>query len=360
MSRAASECILHVDKQTIDKRKNEKDVANFVLSCVMNGSLIGLPSNSASPTDQWLVKFQPDTLYTYENTSLNITDGFMKVFITSPLLNNYKSSIDTLAALRQEIKIYKSIQTIMQNQINGHFVRYLISVDESETLTVDNLYNFLYEKINRNKVRENLGIDKKDEIVKKDEIDSKISDNFWRNIACIFASMNTEYFLRLGTPESKLISELIGSRPAIQNNLSSYDGLIEYMKILSFDRSYLKQNIRFGFIVTESVKIDESKSFYDLPANYSRTLENLINELIAHAKNGHLDEVKELIKIILTAYLQVATACYSLFVNGISHNDLHTGNIWVKTLDKNEQIYYKLSFDQGLTKKPFKNYYEVN
>ena len=267
MSRAASECILHVDKQTIDKRKNEKDVANFVLSCVMNGSLIGLPSNSASPTDQWLVKFQPDTLYTYENTSLNITDGFMKVFITSPLLNNYKSSIDTLAALRQEIKIYKSIQTIMQNQINGHFVRYLISVDESETLTVDNLYNFLYEKINRNKVRENLGIDKKDEIVKKDEIDSKISDNFWRNIACIFASMNTEYFLRLGTPESKLISELIGSRPAIQNNLSSYDGLIEYMKILSFDRSYLKQNIRFGFIVTESVKIDESKSFYDLPAN---------------------------------------------------------------------------------------------
>lgn len=360
MSSIVRECKLSIDKQKNDRRKKEKDVANFVLSCVSNGSLIGLPSNSASPTDQWLVKFEPNTLYTYENTSLNITDGFMKVFITSPLLNNYKSARDTLSALRQEIKIYKSIQSIMQNQINGHFVRYLISVDGSETLTIGNLWNFLYEKINKDKVRENLGISKENEEVNKDYIDSRIDDNYWRNIASIFASMNKEYFARINTPESKLILELIGRRPAIQNYLHVYDNLIDTMKKISIDKTYLIENLRFGFIVTESVKIDDSKHYDQLPPNYSRTLENLTDELIDHSKKGNLDNVKELINIILTAYFQVATACYSLFVNGISHNDLHTGNIWVKTLSQNEQIYYKLSFDMGSGNEPLTYYYEVN
>jgi hypothetical protein len=359
---AVDECILHIDKQTIDKRKHEKDVANFVLSCVTNGSLIGLPSNSASPTDQWLVKFQPNTLYTYQNTPLAITDGFMKIFVTSPLLD--KESEVNLGALLTEIKIYKTIQSMMQNQINGHFVRYLTSVDKSETLTNVNLKKFLKEKINKEEVKQNM----KDSGYGDDEIrkylDDVIDRSYIRNIICIFVSMNKEFFTNMNDPYANDVLKLIKKRPAIQKYLPYAPDILDALtkvkyKNIQFDDKYLYENLRFGFIVTESVKTDNSINFIEnLPPNYSCTLEKLIKELIYHAKKNNLANVNRLLNIILTVYFQIATACYSLFVNGVSHNDLHIGNIWVKKLPENKEIYYKLTFNTGYG--DYNNYYEVN
>lgn len=377
---------------SVYNKTREKHIANYVLSCVKNGSLIGVPSNSASPTDQWLVEFEPNTLYTYENTSLDITNGFMKIFVTNPLLSDFANVQKD--ALNQEIKLYKSIQSIMQRQINGHFVRYLISVNESETLDMDNMYNFLNDKIDKVKVRKqqidlsNNGLLPPKTVIDDDYINEIITTNFYRNVASIFVSMNKDFFSRFNINNSIGLSAIYArqlldiinnkTRPAIQHYDSYYLQILPILKTLEsdkgqifnetyFNETYFKNNIRFGFVVTESVKTDDKfpYSFNSLPSNYSCKLDTLIKELKYHAQNNkekYINNAKkeqiveELITIILTVYFQVATACYSLFVNGISHNDLHTGNIWVKNLSQSEEIYYKLTFDALKTS----YYYQVN
>lgn len=365
------ECVLKID--------NQKDLANFVLSCVKNGTLIGLPSNSASPTDQWLVEFVDNTLYKYEAVKLGIKNGFMKIFVTRPLISEFSELKEK--ALLQEIKIYKTIQSIMQNQINGHFVRYLISVEKSETLTTENMFNFLQENINKSLVKSHLeklkssGAIDRNIVITDKFINDTILDNYYRNIACIFSSINNDYFQDIKDSKksnkttidaASNLLEMIKKRPAVQNLtidhlfIEEEIGKLKDNKGQEFTRKYFQDNVKLGFLVTESVKTDDKKfpnSFESLPTNYSVTLDILIKELKYHAKNNNKNAVEKVMKIILTVYFQIATACYSLYVNNIAHNDLHDGNIWVKELGEDKEIFYKLSHQ--IADKKVDYYYEV-
>lgn len=86
------------------------------ISSIIN-KIKGLESNSASPTDTWIIYFNDDI--TYDNKP--ITSGFLKIFIDPS--SNYKA---TNLALKYEMYIYKYIiNNIVKYKLCPNFVKYL-------------------------------------------------------------------------------------------------------------------------------------------------------------------------------------------------------------------------------------------
>jgi len=115
---------------------NEMGDACELYHCVQK--VIGLPSESASPSDQWLLTFVPGTMY----DGVPIRTGFMKWWITPTL----PATIDNegARALEYEIIIYKEIvRPLIYEKVCPNFVRYLGS---STGCKSSQLINFLVDR----------------------------------------------------------------------------------------------------------------------------------------------------------------------------------------------------------------------
>ena len=65
----------------------------------------GFPSNSASPSDTWVVDFKKNTFY----QDHKIYSGFLKIFINPISAKKFKYPDNGLISLDYELKIYRDI-----------------------------------------------------------------------------------------------------------------------------------------------------------------------------------------------------------------------------------------------------------
>jgi hypothetical protein len=106
----------------------------------------GKGSNSASPTDVWLVEFKAGTTYKGEE----VDSAFLKLFIDPSSLHfidEYKSSpiLRLLLGLNYEIRVYKDIiRPLLDLNICPNFVKFLAS---SESCRYDDILNFLIDHV---------------------------------------------------------------------------------------------------------------------------------------------------------------------------------------------------------------------
>lgn len=290
----------------------ERDLVNSenIVSCI--SSLSGVRADSASPSDIYILKFKNGTVFQGESVDI----GFQKVFISKAPGNISKSR----RALKYELEVYRLIKILLINNVNGHFVKPLGGVKGG--ITFEQLIRYIQNFTN---------------LTEKEAIYT------------LTRNTNIMYY------EKK-------NRPSIDDKERIY----LYRKDVS--------NFEYGFILSEGLKkikyqkrtnlIDDIQSFWNFYKNikngevmtlndlisFYKKLENLKNESI---KQGKLDEYLKspintmdntVITIIFNMLFQCATACYSLFINGISHNDLHTGNVLVK---KTEPTVYKYNLPNG-------------
>jgi hypothetical protein len=68
--------------------------------------------------------------------------------------------------------------------------------------------------------------------------------------------------------------------------------------------------------------------------SYKRKLNQKINKLLSFSSNQNGND------IIQKAIFQILIACYSLFLSGVAHNDLHAKNIFLEIMDEPETINY--------------------
>jgi len=120
----------------IDENTNVCEINKFI------NKVDGIDSDSASPTDIWLVKFNKDVKY--KNTK--IKNGFLKIFLeytSLPSDYNYKN---ILKGLNYELDVYKDvIRPLIDYNICPNFVKYLAS---GKKCTYENLLNILKNNLN--------------------------------------------------------------------------------------------------------------------------------------------------------------------------------------------------------------------
>lgn len=270
-------------KFSLDKADNINDILN----CIVNNSLQGVPSTTASPSDILTFDFVDRTKYKDEK----IKSGFMKIFIEgftdkSPigeidleakkilkgsilnsLYNEYNISlteIQFMQALNYERYIYENvIKIIQQRDINPHFIKYIGSLSG---VSAESLVNFISNKSGKN-------------------IQS-IKSNFANNV----------YHMLNG----------LQNRPSLTDDWNKGFGNIDP------DEMYYSFELIEGLQKPVNNKFDVGTSIF---------FYNFIQRTF-----GSLD----LIKVIF----QIATALYTLEIAGVAHNDLHANNAFVKYVAK--------------------------
>jgi len=113
----------------------------------------GLPSNSSSPTDSWILTYNNNTRY----DDISMPNGFIKWWIDPVTLKYQNNKIDdiyinTLEGLNYEVDVYKDvIRILIDYNICTNFVRFLGS---SKRCTIDDLGKMLVNKTKNNKTDE--------------------------------------------------------------------------------------------------------------------------------------------------------------------------------------------------------------
>ena len=242
------------------------------------GSIIkkikGLSSNSASPTDTWIIYFDDDI--TYDNKS--ITSGFLKIFI-DPLDSLPPTTIANLG-LKYEMDIYKYIiNDIIKYKICPNFVKYLAS---GEKCSFNDLLNILHDNL-----YDPLGIT----LLPSDEC----YKNLIRNLFFILKQKE--------------------NRPSIQSNVAIHI----LIRPVNFDiKSY-------NILLLENME-DKMTLNRWMQANSRNYLE------------------------FWNVLFQIAVACHVMSLSKLVHNDLHSGNIFIKDLGVETTFVYNINGNEIVIK----------
>jgi hypothetical protein len=264
--------------------------------------IIGLNRNSTSPTDTWILKFNKNIKFKLTEDDENgkrINFGFMKLWLDSENYKylckrrigiNYDSIIyEQLQSLKYEESIYKYfINYVLYKNICPHFVRYLSGGDNC---TFNSMGSFLKGKFIEGKLMD----------------DDVLETNFTRNI---YSSItNDENRRNIGY---------------IKNPLS-FDSAAEKRKDIAAN-NILKEfgnNVpTFNFIISEAIDSTNTKTFFNYIRNRDTTKPYSIGEW--------------------SVFFQILYGCFIMEKFGVSHNDLHSSNIWIEET-KRRYITYKIN-----------------
>lgn len=388
--------------------------------------IIGLESDSASPTDTWIV--------TYKNDDLKETKLFWKMFLIDSEPSHNESAI---FGLEYEIEIYRDvIYPLIDNQVCPFFVKYVadfhnVSYDALAKLvndpielyqnrmylhcntTKDNIYqNGLYCNCeNRSVVKNNI----------QDDYDLWIKlHKFPLGINQKLKSLKNQIKGEAGNEIITVLCDSVKTRPVLVNRLkkayqnfkandfkfSTNDRHNAYETIITrqdkdnyvLDDVYYvfdlaeKEIINFGenditslddlkFFVSQLVppisigqyaynkkkpKIEIHEKYIeivdtDLIENneVNTQLKQLRDETQAQLsysilitestpKNSikfddYLEASQDPTDEFYQIYLQLCIACYVMSLSKINHNDLHTGNVFIKTLEKPELFVFEIN-----------------
>ena len=125
-------------------------IQQFFNACQMaeiTKSVKGIPGNSSSPTDTWVLQLDEKACY----LNADIKRAFIKIHINSssfnPIEGKFKNE-EELQALEYEIRVYRDIvRPLVDLDICPHFVRYLA---HSTNCSKDSLVNILKKDSNLN------------------------------------------------------------------------------------------------------------------------------------------------------------------------------------------------------------------
>ena len=225
----------------------------------------GLKSNSASPSDIWIIDAHDNVYYEGQN----VKKIFMKYFIDPDALiinagqyvdGNQTTIIEAVTGLLYELYVYRDIiRPLIDNNICDNFVKFLGAGTVCD-------YSSLANSLN---------------ILNKDE-------KLQRNIT--------------------YMANLIPKRPSINSSILQYPiPRSDYFDVDAKDLKYM-------FILNEVIK----------PGTI--TLYEYLH------KNSYI--------FPLDYMFQFVFACYSMFLAGLAHNDLHAGNVYVEQRDSPEVVTY--------------------
>ena len=173
----------------------------------------GLASNSASPSDTWVLSFKDGTKY--EDTP--IEQGFLKFFIEPEGVNTLYYA-DPLNALKYEMEIYRDvIRPLVDRKICPNFIRYLAN---GEDCTYDSLFEILKGHTHASN---NPSVKLSDE-----DLANNLAVNIWH------------------------VATMSGGRPSINNKC----------KIMNKQSEPLVKKLKFAFLVNEAVSSD-TRTFRD-------------------------------------------------------------------------------------------------
>jgi len=275
----------------LEELKIDSSNTNLVLKQLKSGKSIkninGLQSNSASPTDTWIIYFLPEVI-NYERKYLS--NVFCKISISSKTVKS-PHHLEESIGLEYEMQVYNGvIKSILSNHVCKYFVNCYNVFSEC---TFEDLYEILLNDHNINPENEcsnctfiNKSNAKECEIcgqrLKIQEKSEMIKNNLIRNIFYIYEGLE--------------------NRPSINESRPSY----------SINEKILNQ-LRFNIVMTENIK-DKSLTF----DQFIRKFRN------ADPVNRNTYETH-----FWLLYLQVALACYTFQLHKCAHNDLHAGNIFI-------------------------------
>lgn len=252
-------------------------------------NIIGLGSNSASPSDTIIMRFnnpiyiEPFRNYStntiIHNTTIQINEIFYKIYIDpSNLPENFRYRSEFLAA-KYEFLIYRDvIKPLLDYNISPHFIRYY-TIQEGMSINtyVDVLTNKNPPITNRQILR------------------------------------NLHYMYNMVPNRPPLTSPYVYGQPELDISIANA----------------LKLNL-IGL----------------MPINptHTITLQNFISN--PQYFNNNVNMTNNTIILMNIIYFQIIQAIYSLYLSKTTHNDLHYGNIWITRRPTMQNITYII---QGIT-----------
>jgi hypothetical protein len=240
--------------------------------------ITGLATDSASPTDTWIINFKENVYY----NNHKIEKGFLKIFLNpnTPGISNSRR-VDLLA-LDYEINIYKDvIKNLIEYKVCPNFIKYLASG-----------INCSFENLN-----------------------SMLNGNIHTDIGEVISPRQTALnLLRNITFLQYEINENNDKRPAINDNSQlnyRYPAVnigFKYNMLMSEDSNAVKFNSWIGSNIRNS--------------NFEQDLYSIL--------------------------FQIFVACYSMSLSKLVHNDLHSGNVFIRTSLSKDMLYYVNSVPTGI------------
>lgn len=244
---------------------NEAEICQLG-NCIQK--VTGLPSNSASPSDTWLLEFKPGTKYIDSiGKTIEIPRAFCKLFIepsslekwlsdgsiTMEMVKMWNPRFLALQGLEYELQFSEFVQNnIINSRKSPHFVR---------TFSIGKSCKF--EDLNKTLKRGGISYS-----------DATLARN-------MYYSLN-----------------LFSTRPSISNPT-----------LTSWPKDWSEFN--FAFLLSQQVD-----------SRWSKTFEKWILSV-----NNEPDFLASLFLVLF----QICQACYALYSERACHNDLHAGNVWVST-----------------------------
>ena len=303
---------------------------NSVVRCAIN--VQGQKSNSASPSDLLTFNFPIDSNYNGEP----IESGFMKMFVSNyiNLLRYHKleitknNTIDpptmykNIGALKYEFYIYlEKIRNLTEKSINPHFIKVL---GGSLNATYTNMKNFILSHVAaglRALLENNVPI------INENQLTVNLADNF---IYMIHGKENRTSLTKTSGQSS--LTTFGDYFDGAGNPRNMYTNILNFMN-----------EVDYSFILTEKVEIRPAVStlydFQNVPVGESITLSNFLNVLVDTQNHGSPDDLVFVTEMTYYFFFQIVTACYALFLSGVNHNDLHSGNILIKKLSPRVNVY---------------------
>lgn len=235
------------------------------------------PTDSTSPSDQWLLKFQPGSAY----MGLPISKGFMKWWIAPSTLPANTERLTDLRedclALEYEKNVYKDVVApLIYGKVCPNFVRYLGSSTGCE---LRQMVDFIANKV----VTQNGKI---------------LDDNhaivvFKRNVAAMVVGKDRD-------PVSKL-----GVDPSLTTKFRMVSNGLQL------------KSLRYSVLVNEAFAPGTTNFEEWMQSDMNPTPPDLFNVLF-----------------------QAMVACYALSLSKTTANDFHLGNIWVEPLREPVTVVY--------------------
>ena len=292
---------------------------NAVIRCAT--SLQGKRSNSASPSDLLLFNFERNSNYNGEP----IKGGFQKIFISNypQLYASHKDEITKIGtvnvakqieALFYEYYIYLGkVRQLTDKNVNPHFIKVLGGALFSPYNNMKNYILSHVDPIIRDELLKNINVG--------DLVEEQLKINFVDNFIYMVHNLRDRPSLTKTNKNSSLINNL--------NYFVSNKALDSYKNILNFI-----DQVQYSFILTEQVfmypTINTFRDFLDMSDGYSITLSDFLGLLKIIQRSGNMDEIVKITEFAFYFYFQITSACYSLYLSGVNHNDLHAGNVLIK------------------------------
>jgi len=285
---------------------------NGIINCAIE--LEGIKSNSSSPSDLVKFKFPSNSHYNGEI----IKGGFQKIFISNfdnseekkdsiyNLIDKYtKNNIkDSINILSYEYYIYmEKIRNLLQQNVTPHLIKVLGGIRETS-------YTNMFKYIN-------------DKALDKSLTNINLLINFVDNFIKMVYSLKNRESLTKNTLSSFNVSE---------RNHYNYMSLLNKMN-----------QVKYGFILTEYNQISEIKylnDFLNMSIGDTITFNNYLAILSEVLLKGTSTDKDIAIYYLYIFYFQIVSACYALYLSGINHNDLHSGNILLKRIETVNYQYY--------------------